>query len=152
MAPFAFGGAAAGQQAVAVPAAGGSRWAPAGLVVEGSSGFRLPTTSVLLLLSLGPVVLYLLLALHRAPREGEEGAAEDAGAMIGGGDEPVGRKLSNSGRGGSWVARWSALLGEDTVQVAISSLSAAALTNAFHSPGTARVRRTDLPQQCREGQ
>lgn len=99
-------------------------------------------TSVLLLLSLGPALLYLLLALHRTPRE-EGRAAEDAGSMLGG-DEPAGRKLAASVRGGSWVARWSALFGEDTAQVVISSLSAAASSNAFHSPGTARVRNEEI--------
>eukprot|EP00903_Cladosiphon_okamuranus_P021114 g19395.t2 len=149
-APFAYGGAAA-QQAMAVAAAAPAegyrlhhRWAS---MAGFGPGPRVHVS--ILLVSFCPLLLlYLLLAFQRAtttPRGGGGGSAAPEGPVtiaVAGGDEPAGAREPFSPTAapprGWWAVHWHALFSEDGIQVAISSWSAAASGNAFHSPGTAR--------------
>lgn len=138
VAPFAYGGAAAQQQAVVMAAPEGyyrenSRW---GSMAGLGSGMRIQIS--ILAVSFCPVLIYyLLLAFQRATQG--ECAPEAATTTTITGEEPAaGQKLSPPSRGRRWAAHWQALFREDAVQVAIASMSAAASGNAFHSPGTAK--------------
>lgn len=149
--PFAFNGAAARHPSV-VASAGGHRehrWA-----LAGSGGFSLAHVSIVLL-SFCPVLAYLLVtaafqrrtALYTPINSSMESCARDA-------RKPASKEVPEftgptptvAGRTptpvrGWWAKHWSALLEDDNVQVAISSLSAAAASNVFYAPGTARVSR-----------
>lgn len=149
--PFAYGGGTAGRHptTIVVPAGGHRehRWALAG------SGYNsLTYVSMILLLSLCPILAYFLVMAAFQRRTAlytldpsAEGCARDVREPGSSSEElPVFTEVGAEERpstlkGSWWAVQWSALLEDDNVQVAISSLSAAAASNAFYAPGTARV-------------
>lgn len=145
IAPFAFGGAAAAQQVMTAPVEGyrDHRWAAATTAGFGH-GIRIQIS--IILISFCPVLIYYLVLAFQRATAGREECTPDAAAAaaVAGttaiGDETVARNLSRP-FWGWWAVHWHAVFKEDSIQVAISSWSAAASGNAFHSPGTARVRR-----------
>eukprot|EP00752_Nemacystus_decipiens_P003653 g3367.t1 len=142
IAPFAYGGAA-GQQALTALAAEGyrdHRWAAPAWGGEGF-GLGIRVHISIILVSFCPVLMYYLLLAFQRSVWSEERTAQTAAAATASSDEAPATQeqaeLSAPIRGW-WAVHWHALFGDDSVQVAISSWSAAASGNAFHSPGTAR--------------
>ncbi|CAN0071466.1 unnamed protein product [Scytosiphon promiscuus] len=141
--PFAYGGTATRHPAVVISGGGHreQRWAFAG------SSFGLAHFPIVLL-SLCPVVAYFLLMAAYQRRsalytlDSAEGCARDVRDP---GPEELPMFTGGAGKPlqGWWAAQWSALMEDDNVQVAISSLSAAAASNVFYSPGTARKNKAD---------